>query len=274
MGARCRRPNRGRAERRQQPAPIERGSCHRTPSPTAEPDYSAPRHRSEKRIGTDQIDRLLRHRRRKRRQRLRALHHRQHLLVERGDAGAPRDAARQDPAVAIDAEAQRRHALLVPRFGAGRITLVLLQPRQHEVAPARDGGAARGAAGARRLRVSPPCCCSERGAAVVRGAGVCCWTGFVSAFWVSGFSSGFFSTAFGSGNGSVTSRAAPRSSASARRPRARPAPAASASAAPPPCPGPARDRPAMPARPAAARARRSPPAKPPSPPAPASGISR
>ena len=114
-------------------------------------------------MGTVRSSCRLRHARRERRQRLRPLDHRHHLVVEVGMAGAVHDMAREHMAVAVDAEGQQHDALLAPRLRLARITLVLLQVSDQPALP-RWLDARRSALDARRrarrgrplpLRLSP-----------------------------------------------------------------------------------------------------------------------
>ena len=149
-------------------------------------DVYAPRHRSEKRIGTTRLTDC--------------------CVIAGGNAGngwarctiastssssaadarAPRDAARQHAAVAVHAEAQRRHALLVARLRAGSDSAC-----SAAIAPARDRASSRWRRGSRRCRGSAPAAsppCAARSAAPPWCAAPACSPGpaCVSVFWVSG----------------------------------------------------------------------------------------
>src|SRR5438067_6531723 len=96
----------------------------------------------------------------RRRERLGAVRERQRFLVERGGAGALRNAAREQMPAPIDAEREPGRALLAG--GARRIALVALELRDQQALPARDrrgrgphhpaGSRGRGAARRRNRR--------------------------------------------------------------------------------------------------------------------------
>ena len=126
--------------------------------------------------------------------------------------GAAHDVARQHLAVAVDAEAQRRRARSRLRLGAGSDSAwpaaSARPPDRATLGWRRGSRCCRGSERAPPASARPP---SERGAAVVCGAGGCCSTlldlGFLT-FAFSGPAFPLLASAFGSGNGSVTSAGA------------------------------------------------------------------